>query len=112
MNDIPNERRAERKQIDQAIPVEDVIGARRLGRIGNISRTGLMLMCREPLNNDAIYQIRFTLPDSRSGTTLEVGVHEQWTEEAATAGQHWSGVRIIAISAAAEASLEQWLSNP
>lgn len=111
MSDSPESRRAERKAVEPPATVEDVISGQVIGRIGNLSRTGLMLICNRQLGDDALYQLRFSLP-AREGVaacTLEVGVHEQWTQQAADHTQHWSGVRIIDIGPKAEAQLVEWL---
>lgn len=113
MSERGNLRRAERKKINETILVEDAIAERTPGWIGNISEGGLMLICSEELADDAIYQIRFTLPPD-NGTVeppMEIGVHEQWTEQAAISGQYWSGVRIIAISAEDDGRLRKWLAQ-
>ncbi|HET7662104.1 MAG TPA: PilZ domain-containing protein [Rhodanobacteraceae bacterium] len=110
---IGNLRRAARKNISDPIPVENVISEKMLGRIGNLSLSGLMLICSERLCRDAIYQIRFALPDGHDGETvpMEVGVHEQWTEQTIGPGQFWSGMRIIDISTEDEARLARWLER-
>lgn len=109
--DTPESRRAERKSVEPVAIVEDVMSGQELGRIGNLSRTGLMLICNRQLQDDALYQIRFNLP-SRAGVaacTIEVGVHEQWTQQAADLTQYWAGVRIIDIGPKAETQLLEWL---
>lgn len=113
MNDDGNQRRAERKQIRDMILVENAISGTSFGRIGNLSRNGLMLICSERLVDDALYQLRFALPQDEDDNPppLEVGVHEQWTEQAAVPGQFWSGLRIIDISPEAEAQLTEWLDG-
>lgn len=110
---VGNLRRAARKNISDLIPVENAINEKMLGRIGNLSLNGLMLICSERLHTDAIYQIRFALPDGHDGEAMpmEVGVHEQWTEQTIGPGQFWSGMRIIDISAEDEARLTQWLEQ-
>lgn len=113
MSDDANQRRAERKQIQNMILVENAMNSSSLGRIGNLSRSGLMLICPERLDDDALYQIRFALPtrENEDPPPIEVGVHEQWTEQAAIPGQFWSGLRIIDISPEAEKSLTEWLEH-
>ena len=113
MNDDSNQRRAERKKIRDMILVEDAISGLNLGRIGNLSSSGLMLISSQRLHDDALYQLRFALPDGDNGgdTMLEVGVHEQWTEQAAVPGQFWSGLRIIDIAPEAERHLLDWLEQ-
>ena len=107
------QRRATRKRAIGAIDVSDVLSGENLGHIGNLSRDGMMLIGRRKLNDDALYQLRFQLPD-RTGQqhVLEAGVHEQWSEPAAISGQYWAGLRIIAMSEADTAVLNDWLDEP
>ncbi len=110
MND--ERRSAPRKPTTIPIEVIDSITGENIGRIGNLSRTGMMLICHHPLRDDALYQIRFRLPRSQGNQDeIETGVHTMWTDQAATNGYQWSGLRIISISGAAAASLDRWLTQ-
>lgn len=107
------QRRARRVRAQQPIEISDALTGENIGRVGNLSRDGMMLICRRVLNEDALYQVRFRLTD-RDGHShlLEAGVHELWSEPAAVPGQYWSGLRIIAMSDADNAVLNQWLESP
>lgn len=110
MND--ERRSASRKQSTVPIEVVDSISGENLGRVANLSRNGMMLICHNPLNDNALYQIRFRLPDLPGAhPEIETGVHTMWTEQASINGQQWSGLRIISISATAAASLDRWLER-
>jgi len=110
MND--ERRSAPRKPISAPIEVVDSMSGENIGRVGNLSRTGMMLICHRPLRDDALYQLKFRLPDRRGAQTdIETGVHTMWTELAATNGYQWSGLRIISISGSAAASLDHWLEQ-
>lgn len=108
---MSDERRSTlRKAVTGPLDVVDSISGEIIGRIGNLSRTGMMLICHHPLRDGALYQLRFRLPNQQGiPTDVETGVHTMWTEQAATSGYQWSGVRIISISGAAAASLDHWL---
>lgn len=112
MNDS-EQRRATRKTALDPIEVSDALTGENMGRIGNLSRNGMMLIGRRMLTPDALYQVRFQLRD-RDGRMhlLEAGVHEQWSEPAAVPGQHWAGLRIIALSEGDDAVLGEWLDEP
>ncbi|MBN8735740.1 MAG: PilZ domain-containing protein [Xanthomonadales bacterium] len=110
MND--ERRSAPRKPTAAPIEVVDSISGENIGRIGNLSRNGMMLICHRPLRDDALYQVRFRLSDRRGAQTeIETGVHTMWTEQAAINGYQWSGLRIISISGTAAASLDKWLDG-
>jgi hypothetical protein len=108
-----DQRRATRKAATDPIEVSDALTGEHMGRVGNLSRNGMMLIGRRTLTPDALYQVRFQLPD-REGRMrlLEAGVHEQWSEPAAVPGQHWAGLRIIALSDADSEVLQDWLGEP
>jgi hypothetical protein len=110
MND--ERRSAPRKPSPAQIEVVDSISGEAIGRVGNLSRTGMMLICHRPLRDDALYQLRFRLPDQRGvQAEIETGVHTMWTELAATNGYQWSGLRIISISGSAASALDTWLER-
>ena len=108
MND--ESRSAPRVPTRDAIEVNDSITGNPIGRIGNLSRNGMMLVCRRDLNDNALYQLRFRLPATHGNTAdIDAGVHVVWTEHAATDGFQWAGARIISISAPAASALDAWL---
>jgi hypothetical protein len=92
-------RRSRRRNLDQLVQVFDAMTGAIIGRIGNISSDGLMLISDVAVVEDGLMQLAFTLPDGQGATTMEVGVHEQWTEPGAMPDQYWAGFRIIDIDA-------------
>jgi len=73
----------------------------------------MLLIGSEAPRNEAIYQLRLPLPGlAEAAGAIEVGVQEQWHEEAATPGQVWAGYRIIAIGDEEAAQLQRWLDMP
>lgn len=109
MND--ERRSSPRKPTSAPIEVVDSISGENIGRVGNLSRNGIMLICHRPLRDNSLYQLRFRLPDKRGvGAEIETGVHTMWIEQAAINGYQWSGLRIISISSTAATTLDHWLS--
>jgi len=107
------QRRARRKPVNFAAAVTDAITEQPFGQLGNLSATGMLLISPAAPNSEAIYQLRLPLPGN-DGTPLqyiEVGVQEQWHENAPSAGQVWTGYRIIAIGEDDAARLETWLET-
>lgn len=106
-------RRAKRKAASEAIEVFDTMTELSVGRVGNLSESGMMLMASAPLAEDALYQFRFTLGGSQLRTrTLEVGVHQLWSEPSHVPGQFWSGFRFIDIAPEDAAHLHAWVELP
>jgi hypothetical protein len=109
MNDY---RRAKRRKVGN-IDVTDTMTGQVIGRLSNLSETGMLLILGAPLVSDALYQMRFSLPnedgDSRA---VEVGAHELWNDEAAAPGQIWTGFRFIDVGPADVAYIREWVDAP
>lgn len=112
MPDPQESRRAQRKAVNIAAEVIDAISGRRMGQLGNLSASGMLLIGHEAPRSEAIYQLRLPLPGQGAAPpVIEVGVQEQWHEEAAMPGQVWAGYRIIAIGEEETAQLQRWLDT-
>lgn len=107
------QRRALRKRANFTAVVTDTISGQSMGFLGNLSTSGMLLICAQPPRNDAIYQLQVPLhglgPQPRH---VEIGVQTQWHEPAASPGQIWAGFRIIAITTTDAAVIDQWLALP
>lgn len=106
-------RRARRRRIAHAIDVLDTMTEAPIGRLGNLSATGMLLICGEALPEEALYQLRFSLLD-RGGRerTIEVGAQQLWSNEASAPGQHWNGMRFIDIAQEDSDFLRLWAEAP
>jgi len=112
MNAHHEKRRSPRRRAESVIEVTDSISGRPVGRVVDLSVEGMMLLVDQPVVNDALYQFTFPLPLRGGGTrTIEVGVHEQWTDRADMPGHYWAGFRIIDILADDAAALAAWLDG-
>ncbi len=107
-------RRSQRKRARHAIQVTNAITGQTVGNVGNLSIDGMLLISPQLLRDDALYQFRFPLPSGATAQlhTLEVGVHEQWSEPANVPGQFWTGFRIIDISPEDYNVLHDWVMSP
>lgn len=105
-------RRAPRQPTSDLIEVVDTMTDRVVGRIGNLSETGMLVISSGPLIEDALYQLRFQLPggNDNADEAIEVGVHLLWQNVASAPGQAWSGFRFITLSDGAQARLRTWLA--
>lgn len=107
---INEARRSPRRQPAGTIPVHDFIADAPIGRIGNVSEGGLLLLASVPLTEDALYQLSFALPDRHGRETeISAGVHLLWCEPAHAPGQSWAGFRFIALSDAHRDRLREWV---
>lgn len=105
------QRRAHRKRVGTSQEVTDVITCRPIGRLGDLSRGGLMLITPHAPGNGAIYQLRMELSArDMASRTIEVGVQALWHKRVTSSDQVWAGYRIIAISDADADFLDTWLA--
>lgn len=106
-------RRARRRKASDAIMVTDAMTGEVIGRIGNLSETGMLMMSNAELVNDALYQLRFTLAgDEGRGRILELGAHLLWSDHASAPGQAWTGFRFIGLSEEQARQLRNWVDAP
>lgn len=104
------QRRSPRKRVTGPIPVRDVMTDHALGQLCNLSVGGLMLLGTGASMAGVVRQVRFPLPDLRQrDREIVLGIHELWREEASTAGQFWSGHRIVAVVDEHLRWIEEWV---
>ena len=108
-------RRIERKRVTFPTEVTNAINGCMLGYVGNISYHGMMLISTHAPRSEALFQVTLPLPepgqDPGAGAPIEVGIQEQWHDQALSPGQVWAGYRIIAISDADAHRLHRWLDH-
>lgn len=101
-----------RKKTTHIIQVTNAMTGEIIGRIGNLSLDGMMLILHQQLRENALFQFIVPLSGQQGqNRKLEIGVCEQWSEEGHLPGQFWAGFRIIDISPADYALLGSWVSN-
>ena len=106
-------RRAHRRNVHESVMVIDTMIEQVIGRLGNISESGMLLVANAPLVEDALYQLRFEIID-RAGRTvaIDVGAHLVWLGSANTPGQSWAGLRFLTIEESQLAILRHWIARP
>jgi hypothetical protein len=83
-----------------------------LGRIGNLSVDGMMLITHQPLPEGRLYQLQFLLADAqRQQRRMEVGIQCMWSDAARTERTYWTGCRIIDIASSEQAILNDWVGR-
>lgn len=105
--------RPRRRQVGYNVGVYDTMTETVIGKLSNLSEAGMMLIMCEPMVNDALYQLHFSLPDQLGVMqTIDVGAHELWADEAAVPGQVWIGFRFIDISSVDAGFIRDWVDAP
>ena len=106
-------RRARRRKVSDTVLVTDCMTDSVIGRLGNLSETGMMMIASAPLVEDALYQFRFRLHDGRGRErSLEVGAHLLWLDQASAPGQSWTGFRFITVPDEHMKQLREWIDGP
>jgi PilZ domain-containing protein len=109
---INESRRSQRRNVHESVIVFDTMTEQAIGRVGNISESGMLLVANASLCEDALYQLRFEIID-RTGrvVSIDVGAHLLWLGSANTPGQSWAGLRFVTIEESQLAVLRQWISR-
>lgn len=106
-------RRARRRRVIEQIEVVDAMTEMVIGRLGNLSESGVLLIANAPLREDALYQWRFNLPHPGGGVVpIECGAHLLWVDRASAPGQWWAGARFILLSKTATEGVTAWVESP
>lgn len=103
------QRRNVRKRVSTAVMVVNAISGDTMGRIGNLSIDGMMLISPQALKEEWLFQVHFQLAVTGQVRKIEVGMQCLWTEAARTAGSHWNGCKFIDIDEADRRHLKAWL---
>ena len=94
-----DQRSAIRKTLSTIVQVFDTVTGERIGHIGNISETGLMIIGPAEMGDGHLYQMNFTLPeDDGPMVTFHVGAQCLWCSQAESTGTYWAGFEIIDIT--------------
>ena len=112
MSTTPEFRRARRRRAIERIDVVDAMTDAVIGQLGNLSESGLLLIASAGLNEDALYQWRFRLPQPGGGEVeVECGAQVLWLDHAA-GGQLWAGARFILLPKTGHEALNAWVDAP
>lgn len=108
-----NLRRARRRRVEGTVLVTDSMTDTVVGRIGNLSESGMLLIASAPLVDDALYQFRYSLPVAGGALlSIEAGMHALWQDRSTGSGQAWVGLRVIALPDEQLQQLRAWLDAP
>ena len=103
-------RRMPRRTVSGLNEVVDVMTEETIGHLGNLSVGGMLLIANTRLPEDALCQLRFSLPES-DGHSIEVGAHVLWSDDASAPGQSWAGLRFLGLAPQVTRSLREWVGR-
>lgn len=105
-------RRSPRKTPFGNVAVSNTMTGEVIGRIGNLSSDGMLMVCDSEIAGDALFQLAFELDNAHgSAHSISVGVQEMWSEPANVPGQFWAGFHIIDISDTDLDAVESWIGD-
>jgi hypothetical protein len=106
-------RRAKRRKVGYNVEILDLMTEEVVGRLSNLSETGMLIIANQRLTNDALYQLRLKLPDAAGAEhAIDLGAHELWADEAAAPGQVWTGFRFIDVAQQDLMFIRDWVDAP
>ena len=106
-------RRARRRKVGYNIEVYDTMTDEVIGRLSNLSETGMLMVSHKPITSDALFQLRVSLPNQLGVMKpVDIGAHELWSNEATAPGQLWIGFRFIDVSQSDVAYIRDWVDAP
>lgn len=106
------ERKHERKELNETIPVVDVINGGQLGELINASIEGIMVMTDREIPTHSIYQIALQLPVEINGShTVLLGADSLWCRKIENFHRYWAGFHIIDASDEAVLQLQELIEH-
>lgn len=106
------ERRHQRTEINQTIPIIDMINGGVFGELVNVTVEGIMVITDTEIPINSIYQLALQLPaEFGDNHSLEVGADCLWCRKIENFHRYWAGFQIIDASDTAFAQLEQLISH-
>jgi hypothetical protein len=96
---IKEKRSSSRVQTRTEIEVIDKNTGAQLGRLVNISNEGFMLVGKDVIEPNQLFELRLVLSQPVSECeVVECGAESLWNNSASHASYHWTGFHIIDIS--------------
>lgn len=99
MQNPSEQRRRERKEVDQTIAVKDALLNADVGQVVNIHEEGFMLIGSGQIRENCLYQFSICLSEAvQKKSKISVGAECLWLKETDSGTQYWAGFHIIDIS--------------
>lgn len=93
------QRSKERSELNQTVPIINLMTEKEIGELVNITVDGLMIISNERIETQSIFQFSLVLPTPLAGQQeLEVGVDCLWCSEVENFHRYWAGFQIIDAS--------------
>ncbi|MBU1191161.1 MAG: PilZ domain-containing protein [Gammaproteobacteria bacterium] len=105
-------RKTLRKEIATRLAVVDVNTGHMIGDLANISSDGFMVLSREPVPMNSVFQLSLALPKVIQGVdTAYFGAESLWSNPTDDGEHYWIGFHIIDISKQDDEVLKWFLES-
>jgi len=105
-------RKTLRKEIATRLAVVDVNTGHMIGDLANISSDGFMVLSREPVPMNSVFQLSLALPKAIQGVdTAYFGAESLWSNPTDDGEHYWIGFHIIDISKQDDEVLKWFLES-
>ncbi len=106
------QRKQERKELNQTIPVQDIINGAVAGELVNITTNGMMLISNEHIETNSIFQFALQLPHPLDGhDSIPLGVDCLWCRKVENFSRYWAGFQIIDASPDARELIDKLIAH-
>lgn len=105
-------RKYTRKKVDALLQLYDINNEIFMGKVVDISMDGIMLLSRDPIPANGVWQLSIELPiDDIECQTVEFGAESLWCDDSLKPAQYWAGFHIIDISQESLMHLNSFVSS-
>jgi PilZ domain len=112
MSSPTHKRKSVRKRVTQVMMVTNAFTGEGMGRIGNLSNDGMMLITPKEMHDEHYFQVHFSLQaPGFKPEKVEIGVQCLWCDQARTNNTYWVGCKVIDISPDDQAALKRWVAQ-
>ena len=104
-------RRKRRRRPQQPITLVDSMTGALIGKVIDLSETGMMVHTSSPIRQDTLYQCELRFADDyEMGDPISVGCHELWCDTSLMDGVSTVGFRFIDISQTDRTRIATWVN--
>lgn len=110
---MEEKRKHVRKSVPLGVMVRDVNTGQALGRLLNLSQSGMMLFCEHPVAVNAVFQCELDVSSTVKCDLgpLRIGIESLWSQPSEQPGAYWAGFHIIDIAPEHSACMDEFLDK-
>ncbi len=106
------ERKQERKELNETIPIVDEINGGNFGELVNVTVEGMMIITEREIPTHSIYQLSLQLPTTIAGSDkILLGADCLWCRKIENFHHYWAGFQIIDASDTAIQQMSELIAH-